>query len=134
MYIHGLWYYVKYEMFEWGALWGNPNIGMACTGTYPIIRIDEVIGGIGLGAKISNVGTGDASDVAWTISVEGGIFGFVNLVSEGTIATLAVDEQTTVTIKELLLGVGIIDITIEAGIDSKPAQGIILGPYVFILP
>ncbi len=29
MYTHGLWYQVKYEMFEWGALWGNPNLGMA---------------------------------------------------------------------------------------------------------
>lgn len=29
MYNLGLWYYVKYEMFEWGALWGNPDLGMA---------------------------------------------------------------------------------------------------------
>jgi len=29
MYTNGLWYMVKYEMFEWGALWGNPDLGMA---------------------------------------------------------------------------------------------------------
>jgi hypothetical protein len=29
MYTNGLWYSVKYEMFEWGALWGNPDLGMA---------------------------------------------------------------------------------------------------------
>jgi hypothetical protein len=29
MYTLGLWYSVKYEMFEWGALWGNPDLGMA---------------------------------------------------------------------------------------------------------
>ena len=28
MYTNGLWYYVKYEMFEWGALWGNPDLAM----------------------------------------------------------------------------------------------------------
>ncbi len=28
MYTHGLWSMVKYEMFEWGALWGNPDLGM----------------------------------------------------------------------------------------------------------
>ncbi len=28
MYTNGLWYYTKYEMFEWGALWGNPDIAM----------------------------------------------------------------------------------------------------------
>jgi hypothetical protein len=28
MYQHNLWYYLKYETFEWGALWGNPDLGM----------------------------------------------------------------------------------------------------------
>ena len=28
MYTNGLWYYPKYEMFEWGALWGNPDLAM----------------------------------------------------------------------------------------------------------
>jgi len=30
MYTKGLWpWYTKYQMFEWGALWGNPDISMA---------------------------------------------------------------------------------------------------------
>jgi hypothetical protein len=29
MYVNGLWDVVKYEVFEWGALWGNPNLRMA---------------------------------------------------------------------------------------------------------
>ena len=28
MYTHGYWYYDYYETFEWGALWGNPDLGM----------------------------------------------------------------------------------------------------------
>jgi len=28
MYTNGLWYYTKYEMFEWGALWGQPDLGI----------------------------------------------------------------------------------------------------------
>jgi hypothetical protein len=28
MYTNGLWYQLKYETFEWGAFWGNPNLGM----------------------------------------------------------------------------------------------------------
>jgi hypothetical protein len=36
MYTNDLWYLVKYEMFEWGALWGNPNLGMApVVSSYP---------------------------------------------------------------------------------------------------
>ena len=29
MYTNGLWYMVKFEMFEWGAYWGNPDLSMA---------------------------------------------------------------------------------------------------------
>ena len=28
MYTYGLWSYNRYETFEWGALWGNPNLAM----------------------------------------------------------------------------------------------------------
>jgi len=28
MYTHGYWYYDRFETFEWGALWGNPDIGI----------------------------------------------------------------------------------------------------------
>jgi len=28
MYTYGLWDYIRYETFEWGALWGNPNLAM----------------------------------------------------------------------------------------------------------
>jgi hypothetical protein len=36
MYTHGLWYQVKYEMFEWGMLEGNPDLGITLVLTnYP---------------------------------------------------------------------------------------------------
>jgi len=38
MYTNSLWYMVKFEMFEWGAYWGNPDLGMAPVVTnYPPI-------------------------------------------------------------------------------------------------
>jgi len=36
MYTNGLWSYTYYEMFEWGALWGNPDLTMA-----PVITSDS---------------------------------------------------------------------------------------------
>jgi len=36
MYTKGLWGYTKYEMFEWGALWGNPDLAMLP----PLLSID----------------------------------------------------------------------------------------------
>jgi len=40
MYTHGLWYYDKYETFEWGALWGNPNLGMTAALALGIVLPD----------------------------------------------------------------------------------------------
>ncbi|MBN2446661.1 MAG: hypothetical protein JXO22_08045, partial [Phycisphaerae bacterium] len=37
MYQSGLWYSTKYETFEWGALWGNPNLGMVAYDPPPLI-------------------------------------------------------------------------------------------------
>jgi hypothetical protein len=36
MYVNGLWDYTKYEAFEWGALWGNPDLGMAPSTPAPL--------------------------------------------------------------------------------------------------
>lgn len=36
MYQNGLWYYPRYETFEWGALWGNPDLRM---GTMPLLEL-----------------------------------------------------------------------------------------------
>ncbi len=42
MYVSGLWSYVRYETFEWGALWGNPDLGMAEPQTLTIALPDGV--------------------------------------------------------------------------------------------
>ncbi len=36
MYTYGLWSYNKYETFEWGALWGNPDLGMSTVFSYSL--------------------------------------------------------------------------------------------------
>jgi len=35
MYTNNLWYYTKYEMFQWGALWGNPDLTMGVVSLPP---------------------------------------------------------------------------------------------------
>ncbi|MBU0496486.1 MAG: hypothetical protein KKC68_01055 [Candidatus Thermoplasmatota archaeon] len=35
MYTNSLWYYDKYETFEWGALWGNPDLRMGIINRAP---------------------------------------------------------------------------------------------------
>ena len=35
MYTNSLWYYTKFEMFEWGSLWGNPDLTMGAVSRPP---------------------------------------------------------------------------------------------------
>ncbi len=37
MYTHDLWYYLRLETFEWGALWGNPDLTMGVVSRPPEI-------------------------------------------------------------------------------------------------
>jgi hypothetical protein len=37
MYQRGLWGYTRYETFEWGALWGNPDLGMGVPAAMQIL-------------------------------------------------------------------------------------------------
>jgi hypothetical protein len=42
MYSHDLWWYPYYETFEWGALWGNPNLSMGPPPFMRIVLLDNV--------------------------------------------------------------------------------------------
>ena len=42
MYSYGLWGDLRYEMFEWGALWGNPNLGMSSPPAITIALASEL--------------------------------------------------------------------------------------------
>ncbi len=50
MYTNGLWYMVKYEMFEWGAFWGNPDLAMGPASSNSPPEIPEQPSGISEGA------------------------------------------------------------------------------------
>jgi len=42
MFQKGMWNYTRYETFEWGALWGNPDLGMAVPPAIKILLVDEL--------------------------------------------------------------------------------------------
>lgn len=74
MYTHGLWDYNKYETFEWGALWGNPDLGMAPIVTnYPPLTPQQpsgiTEGGIEIEYDFSTVTTDpDGDDIFYLFS------------------------------------------------------------------
>jgi len=95
-----------------GKTWSSdPNLDM-CFKTYgrddaPDLET-EFKGGIGLSLVINNVGDGDATGVKFSLSVTGGVLGFINESADGMIISIPVGE--TFTYDMPLMGLGSIDI------------------------
>ena len=133
MYTQGLWYALRYETFEWGALWGNPDLGMAPVGDVPIIEIGDISGGFGKGeVSVSNSGSADANDVSWSISVNGGFLGLINETTEGTIDVLGIGESVEIQTEGVLFGLGKLEIVVTVDSGIKTQQGKIIGPFLLL--
>ena len=99
------------------------------SGSQPELEITEITGGFGAGATIKNIGTGDATDIDWSITLAGGLV-ILGGETTGTIATLTPD--ATESIKSgLVFGFGRPTITVaaesaEGAIVDGSASGLLL--------
>jgi hypothetical protein len=91
-------------------------------GNVPVIEIASISGGVGVSAAITNTGTADAEDVEYTITVTGGILGFINKEVTGTIPSIAIDEEVSIS-TGLILGLGAVEITVTADTASETTTG-----------
>jgi hypothetical protein len=113
-----------------GIVWtdsrnGNMDIYFAALPT-AIIEV-EIAGGFGVKATVSNTGSAEATDLAWSVELSGPVF--VGKLTEGSIATLAPGASQTVG-PGLVLGIGPTTITASAGGVTTTASGFVLGPLV----
>jgi hypothetical protein len=105
------------------TVWGAASVAS------PELEITEIKGGIGAKATIKNVGDGDATDIAWNITIEGGLV-LIGGESTGTVASLAADASVEIS-TGLVLGFGRPTITVaaesaEGAIVDGSASGILL--------
>lgn len=79
----------------------------------PQLVIENIRGrGNTISVDIKNIGDKDASSVAWTISVKGGVLRRIDLRSTGTLITLPSQSGTTVRTERIPLGFGRLEITV----------------------
>ena len=93
----------------------------------PILDIIDIKGGLGVSADITNIGTANATNVTWTITVTGGILDFINKSKSDVLPSLAVDATETVK-SGILFGFGPIVVTVtvecnEGSSDIENANG-----------
>jgi phage baseplate assembly protein gpV len=99
----------------------------------PVLEIGAITGGFGIKSSVKNTGDGPATNVAWTIALDGKLV-FVGKSSTGDIATLA--PAGTEAIKAgFILGFGKTGITVSATCDEgvtaeATASGFVLGPFI----
>ena len=99
----------------------------------PALEIGTVTGGFGLKASVKNTGAGAATNVDWTITLDGKLI-FLGKSSTGTIATLAAAGEEPIKAK-FIFGIGNTNIKISATCDEgKTAEvtktALVLGPFV----
>ena len=81
--------------------------------------------------KLENIDDEDATDIDWSISVKGGLLGFIKASSNGTIESLLIGETTKISCGEIL-GFGRVNITLIANSASlgelrTSTKGFVLG-------
>jgi hypothetical protein len=113
-------------------LFGDPAVAFVdASGQKPQLSISSVKGGMGILASIFNNGEVSVSNIPWNISINGGIFGFVNISSEGSLASLTVGNTTTVQQEKTIFGFGKISIQVNVKYAEKwNGMGFVLGPFV----
>ena len=103
---------------------GNKDIYYKSGEAAPAINLASISGGFGVSVVVENTGTASASNVEWSITLEGGLV-LVGKSAEGTISSIPAGGSVTVKIP-FVLGFGGVTITATADGLSKTASGTVL--------
>lgn len=96
----------------------------------PHLEIGEITGGIGVTASVTNTGVIEASGVAWSISLDGGLIPF-GRVTTGTFSKIQPGFSPQIR-TGFLFGLGRVTITVTADVSEKTVSAMVLGPFVLL--
>jgi len=97
----------------------------------PRIEIGEITGGFGsVTVQITNTGAGDAVNVNWSISLQGGLV-LLGRQTTGTLLKIVPGFSPKIH-TGFLFGLGKLTIEVSAGTTEKTVSAFLLGPFVII--
>ena len=115
-------------------LFGDPAVAfLNSSGQKPQLRVTDVTGGRrGIEAFVLNEGEGLVKNIPWSISISGGLFGFINISSSGSVESLAMGDITTIQSENTVRGLGKIAIQVNVKYaEVWSGKGVVLGPFIF---
>jgi hypothetical protein len=114
-------------------LFGDPAVSFQnASGVKPQLRISDVVGGRGLvRASIANDGEVPVSNIPWSIAIEGGIFGRINISSIDSFASLGVGDTLFIQPDTPIFGLGKISLQLQVKYaEDWNGTGFVFGPFV----
>jgi len=89
----------------------------------PELTINSITGGTGITATIENTGTSDATNIEWTITIQGGLI-ILTPDSTGTVSLLGPGESEVITMSVFGIGLGIITTMPKIVINANCDEGV----------
>lgn len=98
----------------------------------PLIEIGIKGESAKINVTLKNAGAVELTNVNWSISVKGGLFGFIDVQSNGIIDSLAVNEEVSVKTNKGIFGLGKISILVITDQSTKTTTAFVFGPFISI--
>lgn len=115
-------------------LFGDPAVAFQnASGQKPQLRISDVLGGSRgiVQASIANDGQVPVSNIPWSISIRGGLLGWINISSVDSFTFLGVGNTLTIQPEKTIFGLGKILIQVHVKYaEDWSGQGFVFGPFV----
>ena len=106
---------------------GNKDIYYKSGEATALLNIRDVSGGLGISVEIENIGSAPATNIQWSIDIDGLIL--LGIHSEGSISKLDVGSSTTIRVP-FVLGFGSVTITIIVEDISVKVGAFLFGPFL----
>jgi hypothetical protein len=108
------------------------NISIMNNELIPMIEIEKPTSGLsGIIVPVKNIDSADATNVEWSINVQGGFLKSLNVINNG-IVTIPMGKQVDLKTTSSIFSLGKIQITVMVSEATKIFNGFIFGPFIII--